>query len=124
MENAEFAAGVLRELKAKGVGVSVDDFGTGYSSLSYLRRLPVDELKIDRSFVHAATDDEDDAAIVAAIVQLARTLRLQVVAEGVETEAQLGLLRSLGCGRAQGYLFSRPLPAEEVRRQLQRKGVR
>ena len=123
MEDAGFAIVVLRELKAKGVGVSVDDFGTGYSSLSYLRRLPVDELKIDRSFVHAATDDEDDAAIVAAIIQLARTLRLQVVAEGVETEAQLELLRSLGCGRAQGYLFSRPLPAEEVRSQLPSKVV-
>jgi diguanylate cyclase (GGDEF)-like protein len=124
MEDVGFAAGVLRELKAKGVGVSVDDFGTGYSSLSYLRRLPVDELKIDRSFVHAATDDEDDAAVVAAVIQLAHTLRLQVVAEGVETEAQLELLRSLGCGRAQGYLFSRPQPAEEVRRQLPLKGVR
>jgi EAL domain-containing protein (putative c-di-GMP-specific phosphodiesterase class I) len=122
MEDAGFAAGVLGELKAQGVGVSVDDFGTGYSSLSYLRRLPVDELKIDRSFVHAATDDEDDAAIVAAVVLLARTLRLKVVAEGVETESQLGLLRSLGCDRAQGYLFSRPLPAEEVRRQLPLKG--
>jgi EAL domain-containing protein (putative c-di-GMP-specific phosphodiesterase class I) len=121
MEDAGFAAGVLRELKAQGVGISVDDFGTGYSSLSHLRRLPFDELKIDRSFVHAATDDEDDAAVVAAIVLLARTLRLQVVAEGVETEEQLGLLRSLGCGRAQGYLFGRPLPAEEVRRRLSGK---
>jgi diguanylate cyclase len=124
MEDAAFAAGVLRELKAKGVGVSVDDFGTGYSSLSQLRRLPFDELKIDRSFVHAATHDEDDAAVVAAIVLLARTLRLQVVAEGVETEGELELLRSFGCGRAQGYLFSRPLPAEDVRRQLPLKGTR
>lgn len=124
MEDAGFAAGVLGKLKAEGVGVSVDDFGTGYSSLSHLRRLPVDELKIDRSFIHAATDDEDDAAIVAAVVQLARTLRLQVVAEGVETEKQLGLLRSLGCARAQGYLFSHPLPAEEVRRLLPRREKR
>lgn len=121
MEDAVYAAGVLKELKAKGVGVSVDDFGTGYSSLSQLRRLPFGELKIDRSFVHAATDDEDDAAVVAAIVLLARTLRLQVVAEGVETEAQLELLRTLGCERAQGYLFSRPLPAAEVRQQLPSK---
>jgi diguanylate cyclase (GGDEF)-like protein len=118
MEDAGHAAGVLRELKARGVGISVDDFGTGHSSLSHLRRLPFDELKVDRSFVHACTEDEDDAAVVASVILLGRTLRLEVVAEGVETEGQLGLLRSLGCRRAQGYLFSRPLPAEGVRRLL------
>ena len=118
MEDAGYTAEVLRELKAGGVGVSLDDFGTGHSSLGLLRRLPFDELKVDRSFVRACTEDEDDAAVVASIILLGRTLRLEVVAEGVETEGQLGLLRSLGCRRAQGYLFSRPLPAEEIRRLL------
>jgi len=118
MEDAGYTAEVLRELKAGGVGVSLDDFGTGHSSLGLLRRLPFDELKVDRSFVRACTEDEDDAAVVASIILLGRTLRLEVVAEGVETVGRLGLLRSLGCRRAQGYLFSRPLPAEEIRRLL------
>jgi diguanylate cyclase (GGDEF)-like protein len=120
MEDPEFAAAALGLLKAGGVGVSIDDFGTGYSSLSHLKRFPIDSLKIDRSFVRDATGDEDDAAIVAAVILLARTLRLGVIAEGVETEEQLELLRTLGCGQAQGYLFIRPLPAAELKRLLPR----
>ena len=115
MENAEEAAGVLAELKALGVGLSVDDFGTGYSSLAYLRRFPIDQLKIDRSFVQDVTRHPDSAAIVQSIIGLARSLRLQTVAEGVETSEQRDFLREAGCDLMQGYLFSRPLPPEELR---------
>ncbi|MCA1642007.1 MAG: bifunctional diguanylate cyclase/phosphodiesterase [Acidobacteria bacterium] len=116
MGDVEFAARTLGELKAKGVRVSIDDFGTGYSSLSYLKRLPVDTLKIDRSFIRDSVSSADDAAIVTGVINLAHNLRLTVVAEGVETEEQLELLRGLECDEMQGYLFSRPLPASEVRR--------
>lgn len=116
MKNAEFAIRVLGELKQMGIQSSLDDFGTGYSSLSYLKRLPIDTLKIDQSFVRDATTDPDDAAIVMAIITLAHNLRLKVIAEGVETEEQFRFLHLLKCDEMQGYLFSRPLPAEDFQR--------
>jgi EAL domain-containing protein (putative c-di-GMP-specific phosphodiesterase class I) len=112
MQNAQTAIQTLRELKALGVGLSIDDFGTGYSSLSYLRRFPIDTLKIDQSFIRDIGTDPDDAAIASAIIALAHTLKLTVVAEGVETADQLEFLSRHGCDRTQGYLFSRPLSAE------------
>jgi diguanylate cyclase (GGDEF)-like protein/PAS domain S-box-containing protein len=113
MQNAEATIATLRELKALGVRVSIDDFGIGYSSLSYLKRLPIDTLKIDQSFVRDITTDPDDAAIATAVIALAHTLKLRVVAEGVETEEQLAFLTARSCDRMQGYLFSHPLPPEE-----------
>jgi diguanylate cyclase (GGDEF)-like protein len=104
----------LRELRDMGLNLALDDFGTGYSSLAYLSRLPVDALKIDRAFVHGMTKAERDRSIVSAILSLARALRLKVVAEGVETEADAALLRELGCQQAQGFFFSRPLPVEKL----------
>jgi len=118
MHDSEAAIGTLRALKKLGVTLSVDDFGTGYSSLSYLKLFPIDVLKIDRSFVCDVTTDPDDAAIVRAIVTLAHSLGLTVVAEGVEEVAQAAFLRHVKCNELQGYYFSRPLPAEAVERLL------
>lgn len=114
MQNAEFAAGVLTRLKSMGINISIDDFGTGFSSLASLKRLPIDILKIDQSFVREATTDPDDAALVMAIITLAHNLRLRVIAEGVETAEQLRFLQLLRCDEIQGYLFSRPRPADEL----------
>ncbi|HEX8987850.1 MAG TPA: EAL domain-containing protein [Rhodocyclaceae bacterium] len=102
----------LEALSAMGVRLAIDDFGTGYSSLAYLKRFPVDKLKIDQSFVRDLTEDKDDAAIVAAIIALARSLGIDALAEGVENDAQLAMLAGLGCSKFQGYYFSRPLPAD------------
>jgi len=113
MTNPEESAHILGELSAMGVLVSVDDFGTGYSSMSYLRRFPIDNLKIDRGFVKDLMTRADDASIVQAIISLAHSLRLKVVAEGVETPEQLHSLRSMGCDQYQGFHFSPPLPASE-----------
>jgi len=111
IENAESAAELLTELRKLGVSVAIDDFGTGYSSLSYLKQLPIDTVKLDRSFVNDATTNPDDAALVMAVVTLAHNLRLKVIAEGVETEEQMNFLRLLRCDEGQGYLFSKPVPA-------------
>jgi diguanylate cyclase (GGDEF)-like protein len=116
MRDAETTIGTLRRLKRMGVQLSVDDFGTGYSSLSYLKRFPIDILKIDRSFVSNVQEDADNQAIVRTIIALAKTLKLAVVAEGVETERELDFLRAEGCDRLQGYLVGRPVAAEEVLR--------
>jgi diguanylate cyclase (GGDEF)-like protein len=116
MTHLEIALKTLTALRNAGVRISIDDFGTGFSSLGYLKRLPIDVLKIDRSFVNDASTDPDDAALVMTIVTLAHNLRLKVVAEGVETEDQLRLLHLLRCDEIQGYLFSKPLAVDDFRR--------
>jgi len=113
MRDPEKSIAILRQFKDAGILISIDDFGTGYSSLSYLRRIPFDILKIDRSFVMNIDASPDAAAIVRAIIAMAHSLKLKVIAEGVETEEQLAFLRALECDEAQGYLFSKPLPAGE-----------
>ncbi|MBW8328846.1 MAG: EAL domain-containing protein [Thiobacillus sp.] len=118
LQDVENTLDTVRRLKALGVRLSIDDFGTGYSSLSYLKRFAVDRLKIDRSFVRDVNTDPDNAAIVRAVIQLARSLRLGIVAEGVETEAQLAFLREEGCQDVQGYLFSRPLALAALKEYL------
>ena len=119
MEDAEENLAVLRELKALGVRLSIDDFGTGYSSLGYLRRLPIGTLKVDRSFLAGVPSDEDRTTITSAIVALGRSLRLGVIAEGVESPEQVAFLRELGCDEMQGYLVSRPLPPRDFAAFLQ-----
>lgn len=114
MQDIEFTNSVLKKLKERGISISIDDFGTGYSSLSYLKRFPVDNLKIDISFIRDIATDQDTASIVTAIIAMAHTLNLKTIAEGVETEEQWKILRLLRCDMAQGYYFSKPLSAEEV----------
>ena len=118
MSNAEESIYILESLSRLGVLVSVDDFGTGYSSMSYLRRFPIDKLKIDRTFVKEMTTRPEDASIVRAMVSLAHSLNLKVVAEGVETADQLELLQQLGCDHCQGFYFSAALPAQEFVRMI------
>lgn len=116
MHNPDEAVAALRRLRAMGVSLAIDDFGTGYSSLSHLKRFPIDTLKIDRSFVQGIPGDGDDTAIVRAIVAMAGGLRLAVLAEGVESEAQRAFLETLGCASAQGWLYGRPQPAAAFER--------
>ena len=113
MTRADTTASILQSLRERGVQVAVDDFGTGYSSLSYLRKFPVDALKIDQSFIREIRTTGDDTVIVTAIIAMARSLKLRVIAEGVETAEEAAFLRSHQCEEAQGYFFSRPVPADQ-----------
>jgi EAL domain-containing protein (putative c-di-GMP-specific phosphodiesterase class I) len=120
MEHGESTSAALRALKDLGISISIDDFGTGYSNLGYLKRFLVDTLKIDISFIRDVTTNPDDAAIAIAIINMAHSLRLKVVAEGVEKQEQLEFLRIHGCDEVQGYLLSRPLPANEIAKKFRR----
>jgi diguanylate cyclase (GGDEF)-like protein len=122
MHNPQEAVRILEQLSEQGIHISVDDFGTGYSSLSYLKQFRLDTLKIDRSFVRDINSDADDAAIVRSVIALAHSLRLQVIAEGVETAEQLEYLRALGCDQYQGYFRSKPVPAAEFEAMLRTPG--
>ena len=114
MSNQGHAEKVLAEFKALGFHLTMDDFGTGYSSLAYLKRFPFDSVKIDQSFVRGIPESKDDGAIVEAIIAMAHSLQLKVVAEGVETKAQADFLRRLGCDQAQGYHYSKPIPSSDI----------
>jgi EAL domain-containing protein (putative c-di-GMP-specific phosphodiesterase class I) len=120
MKDIEYSAKILRQIEQLGIHISLDDFGNGYSSFGYLRRFSLKSLKIDRSFIRDMTVDNNSEAITAAIISLAHTLDLDVIAEGVETEEQLNFLKSQICDEIQGFLFSRPLPAEELGFMLKR----
>ena len=125
MTNPEESAGVLKQLRKMGVSVAIDDFGTGYSSLSYLRRFPIDKLKIDRSFIRDLTISRTDESIVRAIVSLARSVGLKVVAEGIESAEQLELVTRLECDQWQGYHCCTPQPAARFEAMLEdRNGTR
>ncbi|MBB3222256.1 putative bifunctional diguanylate cyclase/phosphodiesterase [Pseudoduganella umbonata] len=121
MENPQAAVAIFRQLSKMGVRLAIDDFGTGYSSLAYLKRFPIDSLKIDRSFVRDITDDTDDAAIVHSVIALAHSMKLKVVAEGVEDARQLQFLREHGCDQMQGYYISKPVPPAGIESLLQNR---
>ncbi len=121
MHDVEITLGTLSALSRMGIHLSLDDFGTGYSSLAYLKRFPVDKLKIDRSFICELAHDADDQAIASTIVSMGRNLRLQVLAEGIETAQQLALLRQMGCAQGQGYYFSRPVAADQLTEMLRQQ---
>jgi EAL domain-containing protein (putative c-di-GMP-specific phosphodiesterase class I) len=114
MQNTEATISALLALKRRGVKLSIDDFGTGYSSLAYLQRFPIDKVKIDLAFVRNITGNTNDATIAQTIVQMAHSLKMKAIAEGVETAGQLAYLRHHGCDEMQGYYFSHPLPLDEV----------
>ena len=118
IHDIDFAITVLKKLKDVGVAISIDDFGTGYSSLSYIKKLPIDNLKIDMSFVRDVTKDPDAASIITAITSMARSLSLKTVAEGIETEEQLNILRLLRCDMGQGFYFGPAVPAAEFEKFL------
>jgi EAL domain-containing protein (putative c-di-GMP-specific phosphodiesterase class I) len=119
MDNVDFTLEILDQLSAMGLQISIDDFGTGHSSLGRLKYLPITSLKIDQSFIQDMTSNPDDKAITKAIIAMAESLNLQVIAEGVETEDQFSFLQSHQCHKAQGFLFSRPLPPEKLTKLLQ-----
>jgi EAL domain-containing protein (putative c-di-GMP-specific phosphodiesterase class I) len=123
MENAEVAIYLMTELRSRNIQISIDDFGTGYSSLAYLKRLPLDQLKIDRSFVRDVLTDPNDAAIARTILQLAQSLDLDVVAEGVETEEQRAFLQEIGCHTLQGYFIAKPLTVEALEHWLMNRST-
>ena len=123
MADPELSVETARRLNAIGVVLSIDDFGTGYSSLSYLKRLPIAALKIDQSFVRDLATDADDAAIITAIIAMAHTLKLEVIAEGVETQAQHAFLKAHGCDEFQGFFASRPVEADEFARLIELQGA-
>jgi EAL domain-containing protein (putative c-di-GMP-specific phosphodiesterase class I) len=114
MQNPTRAVELIRELKSLGIAISIDDFGTGYSSLAYLKRFPIDSLKIDRSFIHDLPRDTGNMAITQAVIGMAHSLKLTVIAEGVETREQLDFLRGHDCDQMQGFYFSKPVPAREI----------
>jgi EAL domain-containing protein (putative c-di-GMP-specific phosphodiesterase class I) len=114
MKDVEGSIAILRALKAMGVHLSIDDFGTGYSSLSYLKRFPIDQLKIDKSFMHDIMANQDDSAIALAVIAMAHSMRLKVIAEGVENKAQLAFLQENHCDEIQGYYLSRPVTPQQV----------
>ena len=118
MANSDATLTKLDRLRANNVRIAIDDFGTGYSSMNYLKRFPIHTLKIDQAFIRDIPADQDDITITHTIIAMAHALKLEVVAEGVENEAQLEVLREHGCDKAQGFLFSRPLSAEESTRLL------
>jgi EAL domain-containing protein (putative c-di-GMP-specific phosphodiesterase class I) len=114
MQNFTSAANVICSLNERSIQLSIDDFGTGYSSLNYLHSFPVDNLKIDRSFIQRLHKEKSNLGLLTAIVQIAKTMGMNLIAEGIETSEQLAQLKLLGCQFGQGYLFSKPLPSEEV----------
>jgi EAL domain-containing protein (putative c-di-GMP-specific phosphodiesterase class I) len=118
MQDFDLAVAIMEELRRLGVQLSIDDFGTGYSSLSALKSYPVARLKIDKSFIDGLPANEDDKAVASAVISLGRTLNLRVIAEGVETDAQAAFLRSVNCDEMQGYLFSKPIPAQKIEEML------
>lgn len=124
MQDSKSTALVLSALKDLGLQLALDDFGTGYSSLSYMRRFPIDALKVDQSFVRGLTTDADDASVVSAVINMAKSLHMRVVAEGVETSEQRAFLEKHKCSEAQGFLFSRPLHAAAFADLLRTPAVR
>ena len=120
MQHVESTAATLKALKDMGATLAIDDFGTGYSSLSYLRRFPIDALKLDRSFVQEITSDTSDAIIISAVINMGKSLKQRVIAEGVETVNQLAFLQAHGCDEGQGYYFSRPMVPQQFAKLLEK----
>jgi EAL domain-containing protein (putative c-di-GMP-specific phosphodiesterase class I) len=123
MKNQIESMRVLTQLKELGITISMDDFGTGYSSLSYLKNLPIDRLKIDRSFIMEIPENKDDVAIVKTIISLTKNLGIDIIAEGVETWEQVDFLVKEGCYNIQGYYYSKPLTLEQLKQYIQKDGI-